>query len=67
MEINTDDISSIEIINYSTNSYKLGRLVSLFKGLDFDIADFQVHHDGKSLKIYLGSNPKETNTSEGDE
>lgn len=67
MEINTDDISSIEIINYSTNSYKLGRLVSLFKGLDFDIADFQVLHDGKSLKIYLGSNPKETNTSEGDE
>ncbi len=68
MEINLEKISRIEVVNYATNKHKLGILVSLFKGLDFDVADFQLHDDGKTLKVYLGSNTKPLNQySEGDE
>ena len=66
--MNLDNISRIEIINYATNSHKLGRIVSLFKGLDFDVADFQLQDDGKTLKVFLASNPDTTKQyHEGDE
>lgn len=69
MIIDVNKISRIEVFNFAENKQRLGILMSAFKGLDYDVLDFQLQEDGKTLKIYLGSDKKESplDTSEGDE
>ena len=69
MTIDVSKISRIEVFNFADNKHRLGILMSAFKGLDYDVLDFQIQEDGKTLKIYLGSDKKEpsVNKTEGDE
>ena len=57
-KIDVRNVDRLEIINHATNDKNIGRLLVLYKELGhFDKLDFQVQDDGKTLKIFLTSNP----------
>lgn len=58
--IDEEKITRIEIINHADNDYNVGRLLTLHKELkDFDSVEISIQDGGKTLKIFLDSNPKQ--------
>lgn len=57
--INEDKISRIEIINHAVNSYGIGRLLTVYKDIDFDSIEIDIQDGGKTLKIFLDSSRPE--------
>jgi hypothetical protein len=61
MNIDDTKITRIEIINHAGNSYKIGRLITLYKELgDFDVAEISMQDGGRTMKIFLGSLQKDS-------
>jgi hypothetical protein len=61
-EIDENKITRIEIINHADNRHEIGRLITLHKSLgDFDTVEISIQDDGKTMKIFLGSNQKNNN------
>lgn len=62
MEINTEKINRIEVINHTSNDHPIGRLLTLYKEMnDFDNVEIDIQDGGRAMKIFLQSNAKESN------
>lgn len=59
MEINTEKINRIEVINHASNDHPVGRLLTLYKEMnDFDNVEIDIQDGGRTMKIFLQSNTK---------
>ena len=53
-------ITRLEIINHASNNRPIGRMLTLYKELgDFDSIDISIQDGGRTMKIFLDSEPKE--------
>jgi hypothetical protein len=59
VELNEDKISRIEIINHAVNSHGIGRLLTVYKDIDFDSIEIAIQDGGRTLKIFLDSSRPE--------
>ena len=52
-KIDEKKITRLEIINHAQNDRSIGRLLTLYKYIDFNALELQVQDGGKTLKIFL--------------
>lgn len=56
LKINSDKITRIEVINHAKNDKPIGRILTLYKELkDFDIVNFSLQDENRTLKIFLNN------------
>lgn len=67
MNIDTTNITRVEVINHAKNSHTFGRLLTLYKELDdFDGISISIQDGGRTLKIFLDSYEKNTTPDKKD-
>lgn len=57
-KVDFDKISRVEIINHANNDHRFGRLISLYKDIDFTSLEISIQDDGRTMKIFLDGNMK---------
>lgn len=63
--INTNKITRLEVINHAKNNYPVGRMLTLYQELgDFDSIEISIQDGGRTMKIFLDSQPKEQDVKE---
>lgn len=63
--IDESKVTRLEVINHAYNRHPVGRMLTLHKELgDFDSIEISMQDGGKTMKIFLDSQPRELNGKE---